>query len=153
MDTKPLEIRRILSKNVKEQRKKLKFTLEKLAELTGLSVQTINDIEGCRRWVSDKTITKLSSALNVESYQLLIDDFFSQDKKETTPIQSLLGLKERVRKNIDSQIEIQFNDFLKSGNLQPDTSFDKVLQPSIKRETKEKTEAHKPVRDKSRRMR
>jgi len=48
MATKPLEIRSILSKNVKEQRKNLGLTLEKLAELTGLAVQTINDIEGGR---------------------------------------------------------------------------------------------------------
>ena len=43
MATKPLEIRDILSKNIKQQRKNLGFTLEKLAELFGLDVQTIND--------------------------------------------------------------------------------------------------------------
>jgi len=46
MATKPLEICGILSKNVKEQRKRLGLTLEKLAEFTGLAVQTINDT-GC----------------------------------------------------------------------------------------------------------
>jgi len=141
MATKPLEIRSILSKNVKEQRKKLGLTLENLAELTGLAVQTINDIEGGRRWVSDNTITLLSKALRIESYQLLIADFFSQKKvsvikttdtttiddietssisrKKDTPTQHLIGLKEKILKNVDTQIETQFNDFLKSGLLQP----------------------------------
>jgi len=126
MATKPLEIRIILSKNVKEQRKKLGMTLEKLAELTGLAVQTINDIEGGRRWVSDNTITKLSNALHIESYQLLIADFFSQNKKKETPTQSLISLKEKILKNVDTQIESQFNDFLKSGLLQSDSGCDKT---------------------------
>ena len=118
MATKPLEIRSILSKNVKEQRKNLGLTLEKLAELTGLAVQTINDIEGGRRWVSDNTITKLSTALHIESYQLLIADFFSKNRKKDTPAQQLIDLKEKILENVDSQIESQFNVFLKSGALQ-----------------------------------
>jgi transcriptional regulator with XRE-family HTH domain len=117
MATKPLEIRDILSKNVKEQRKKLMLTQEKLAELTGLSVQTINDIEGGRKWVSDKTITKLSSALHAESYQLLIADFFSQNSRKENSTQQLLDFKKRILKSVDSQIEAQFNDLLKSGVL------------------------------------
>jgi transcriptional regulator with XRE-family HTH domain len=123
MATKPLEIRSILSKNVKEQRKNLGLTLEKLAELTGLAVQTINDIEGGRRWVSDNTITKLSTALHIESYQLLIADFFSQTRKKDTPAQQLIDLKEKILENVDSQIESQFNDFLKSGALQLGAGF------------------------------
>ena len=115
MTNKPLEIRSVFAKNIKEQRKKLGFTLEKLAELTGLAVQTINDIEGGRRWVSDKTITKLSAALQTESYQLFIADFFSQNRKKDSPTQQLLDLKKKIQKNVDSQIETQFSDFFKSG--------------------------------------
>ena len=115
MAAKPLEIRSILSKNVKEQRKKLGLTLEKLAESSGLAVQTINDIEGGRRWVSDTTITKLSDALGIESYQLLIADFFGQDRKKETPTQQLVAFKKKIVENVNSQIESQFNDFLKSG--------------------------------------
>lgn len=123
MAAKPLEIRNILSKNVKEQRKKLTLTQEKLAELTGLSVQTINDIEGGRKWVSDKTITKLANALHIESYQLLIADFFSQNRKTAVPhgqtmTRHLLELKSKLQKNVDYQIEAQFSEFLKSGVLQ-----------------------------------
>jgi transcriptional regulator with XRE-family HTH domain len=153
MATKPLEIRDILAKNVKEQRKKLGFTLEKLAELTGLAVQTVNDIEGGRRWVSDKTITKLSTALRIESYQLLIAGFFSQNKKKETPTQHLIDLKRKIQKNVDFQIEAQFNDFLKSGLPQLDTEFKNTLQPPVQRETGMKPEPPEPVREKPRRVR
>jgi len=115
MGTKILEIRLILSKNLKTQRNKLGFSQERLAEISGLSVQTINDIEGGRRWVSDKTITKLSAALNVECFQLLVPDFFSRNKKETSPTQNLMKLKEKMHKGVDSLIDSQFNDFIKSG--------------------------------------
>ena len=117
MATNTLEIRLLLSKNLKAQRNKLGFSQEKLAEISGLSIQTINDIEGGRRWVSDKTITKLSIALNVECFQLLIPNFFSQNKKETSQTQNLLKLKEKVHKGMDTLIDTQFTDFIKAGML------------------------------------
>ena len=104
----------ILSKNLKTQRNKLGFSQEKLAEISSLSVQTINDIEGGRRWVSDKTITKLSAALNVECFQLLVPDFFNKDKKETSPTENLMKLKEKMHKGVDTLIDSQFTDFIKN---------------------------------------
>jgi transcriptional regulator with XRE-family HTH domain len=66
----PNDLRRTLSQNIKKQRKIIGLTQEKLAEATELSYQTINDIEGCRMWVSDKTILKLAKALHIDPYQL-----------------------------------------------------------------------------------
>ena len=73
-------LRRILSLNLKKQRKKLGFTQEELAEAADLSPQTINDIEGCRMWVSDKTIAKLIKVLHIEAYQLLIPVTLTEKK-------------------------------------------------------------------------
>ena len=115
MASKPLEIRRILSKNLKEQRKNLGFSQEKFAEITGLSVQTINDIEGGRKWVSDKTLTKLSSALHIECYQLLIPEYKSQNKKEENLTRHILGLMKELKRSTNLNIEKHFIDFLKSG--------------------------------------
>ena len=140
MTSKPLEIRSVFAKNVKEQRKKLGFTLEKLAELTGLAVQTINDIEGGRRWVSDKTITKLSTALQIESYQLFIADFFSQNRKKDCLTQQLLDMKKKILKNVDSQIKTQFSDFFKSGF---DSSPDETCNFSLQQEDRERTSTKK----------
>jgi len=66
----PNDLRRTLSLNIKKQRKILGLTQEKLAEAAELSSQTINDIEGCRMWVSDKTILKLAKVLHTDAYQL-----------------------------------------------------------------------------------
>jgi transcriptional regulator with XRE-family HTH domain len=115
MKSKPEEVQKILSGNVKTQRNKLKISQERLAETAGLSVQTINDIEGGRKWVSAKTITKLSTALNVECFQLLIPDFFHQNRKETSSTQNLMKLKEKMQKSVDMLIDSQFTDFIKTG--------------------------------------
>jgi len=115
MKSKPEEVQKILSGNVKTQRNKLKISQGWLAKAAGVSVQTINDIEGGRKWVSAKTITKLAAALDVECFQLLIPDFFHQNRKETSPTQNLMKLKERMQKSVDALIDGQFTDFLKTG--------------------------------------
>ena len=50
----------------------LGLSQEKLAEMTGLSWQTVNSIECHRTWVSDKTLETLADALKIESFQLLL---------------------------------------------------------------------------------
>ena len=68
---KPL-LRQILAGNLKEHRKTLGLSQEKLAEITGLSWQTINSIECQRTWVSETTLENLADALKIETYQLLL---------------------------------------------------------------------------------
>ena len=65
-------IRQILSANLKEQRRILGVSQEKLAELAGLSWQAVNSIECQRTWVSDKTLKALASVFKIETYQLLL---------------------------------------------------------------------------------
>ena len=107
------EIRTILAKNLKELRKKLGLSQEKLAEISGLSIQTINDIEGGRKWVSDKSMTRLSKALNIECYQLLMPKLASQSKKEINSTQQLWGLMKNLKKSVVSEIETHFTEYLK----------------------------------------
>jgi len=103
-DSEPLRI--LLSKNIKKYRGNFRYTQEKLAEKAGISSQSLNDIEGCRRWVSSKTMTKLAKALNIAEYQLL---FPENNEKEQNTIQSslksLIALKDSVIYNIDIQFE------------------------------------------------
>jgi len=72
MKTKRLDLRQILSANVKEQRQILGVSQEKLAEMAGLSWQTINSIECQRTWVSDNTLEALASVFKIETFQLLM---------------------------------------------------------------------------------
>jgi transcriptional regulator with XRE-family HTH domain len=101
--------------NIKHRRKVLGFSQEKLAKAAELSVQTVNDIEGCRMWVSDKTIVKLAHALHVEVYQLLVPVFDTVKGGEKgmhapSSVEILLTLQQ----NIKNEIDLQFYRILKS---------------------------------------
>jgi len=107
------EIRTILAKNLKEQRKKMGLSQDKFAEISGLSIQTINDIEGGRKWISDKTMTKLAKTLNMECYQLLLPKLAVKRKKEINSTQQLWELMKNLKKSVDAQILIHFTEYLK----------------------------------------
>jgi DNA-binding XRE family transcriptional regulator len=72
MVDKKYGLRRILAVNLKEHRKVLGLSQEKLAELADVSWQTVNSIECHRTWVSDKTLESLANALKIETFQLLL---------------------------------------------------------------------------------
>lgn len=95
------ELRESLSLNIKERRKKYSLTQEKLAEKTGLSAQTINDIEGCRTWVSDKTLIKLAEVLRTTPSELLLPQ--TEDKTERLDFDVFkTELQDSVRKTIEN---------------------------------------------------
>jgi transcriptional regulator with XRE-family HTH domain len=116
MPLDPEKIRKILSINIKNRRKLLGFSQEKLAETADLSAQTINDIEGCRMWVSDKTIAKLCQALHVEAYQLLLPHILEPENDYPVPSNSeiLLALQQNIKKTID----MQFEEVFRNGSFQ-----------------------------------
>jgi transcriptional regulator with XRE-family HTH domain len=111
VDVEP--IRRIFAGNIKKYRKNLEYSQEKLAEKAGLSAQTLNDIEGCRRWVSAATMTKLANALHVAEYQLLVPEDGKTAEPSRSSLKSLISLK----KNIVNTINIQFDRAKDSGDF------------------------------------
>ncbi|MDR3116165.1 MAG: helix-turn-helix transcriptional regulator [Treponema sp.] len=116
MNIGPERLRKLLSLNIKSRRRFLGISQEKLAETADLSAQTVNDIEGCRMWVSDKTLVKLAKALDVEAYQLLLPTIEEKTTGETpeaahSPAETLLTLQHNLKKQIDRQ----FDEVLRSG--------------------------------------
>ena len=96
------KLRKILSTNIKQYRMKFSFSQEKLAELVELSDQTINDIEGCRRWVSDKTIVKIARVFNIEAYQLLLPQTEAEKLFPVkVPADVLQELKNHIKEDMD----------------------------------------------------
>ena len=92
----------------------MNYSQEKLAEKAGLSTQTLNDIEGCRRWVSAVTISKLAKALNINEYQLLLPDNEElEEKPNNSSLKSLIALQRKIKKVID----LEFEEAVDSGNF------------------------------------
>jgi transcriptional regulator with XRE-family HTH domain len=105
MDT----VRKLLAANIKAKRRELGLTQEKLAELVDVSYQMIHDIEGCRTWVSDKTLQRLSEALEVDIYELLcppVADPANVQKGEFSH-----HLVERLHKTMKSDIDRRLDEF------------------------------------------
>lgn len=138
MIEKPEKIRLIFAQNIKKRREKLGLSQEKLAESAGLSVQTINTIEGCRMWVSDKTLSRFAKVLNVEIFQLFVP--YQAEKREfnTSPASVLLELWQKIFSDV--------NEF--SSHI--DYRIREALKDTIPRQKEDEMEIRKPVRDKSR---
>lgn len=90
------ELRETLSKNLKRLRKDNNLTQEKLAEKVELSTQTIADIEGCRTWVSDKTLVKIAEILKTTPAELLAT--------EKTDFEITSDMKKMILAKIDESL-------------------------------------------------
>jgi transcriptional regulator with XRE-family HTH domain len=111
MDT----VRKLLAANIKAKRSELGLTQEKLAELVDVSYQMIHDIEGCRTWVSDKTLQRLSEALEVDAYELLCPP--AADTANVQKGELSRHLIERLHKTMKSDIDRRLDEFFgKLGN-------------------------------------
>jgi transcriptional regulator with XRE-family HTH domain len=108
MKEKGPELRRILAVNLKEQRNLFGLSQEKLAEMAGLSWQTINSIECLRTWVSDKTLESLADALKIEPYQLLLP-MKNPTLPDLSPAEALRKLNKAKR-----AFDTAFNEILNS---------------------------------------
>ena len=103
------DLRKVLSANIKTRRKKLGISQEKLAEMANLSIQMVNCIEGCRAWVSDKTLIALSNALGVEVYQLFTSDTENQiPEQQPLPTHWLLKLRQEIKADINADVDMHF---------------------------------------------
>ena len=85
------------------------YTQEKFAEIAGLSTQTISDIEGCRTWVSDKTLFKLAEVLKVDLSQLLAP--LHEERCNSFTKQQIDLLRQFIKEDIDKRLD----KFFKSG--------------------------------------
>jgi transcriptional regulator with XRE-family HTH domain len=106
----------ILSANLRERRKILGISQEKLAELADVTTQTINNIECCRSWVSDSLMLKLAEALGVEVFQLFVPGKRGIKKSSASPAAALLKLRQEIKTDlgayISSCIDSRFSRFL-----------------------------------------
>ena len=99
-------LRKTFSANLKKFRAVKGFSQEKLAEFAEVSEQTINDIEGCRTWVSDKTIVRIARALEVEVYQLV---YPLSEAEKIFPVRFPADILLELRTNIESDIAHRFD--------------------------------------------
>ncbi len=99
MDAKDIQIR--LSDNLKRIRKEHKLTQFELAEKADVSEDTVKSIELMRFWPSEKTLSQISSALDVDVYH------FFMPTADSIPTETavLKQLKETILKTYCTYVE------------------------------------------------
>jgi transcriptional regulator with XRE-family HTH domain len=89
MKKKTIDLRKILSLNIKNHRELLGISQEKLAEKAQISANMVRDIEGCRTWVSDTTLINIATALKTDIYRLFMPNPASEDENYRTVLLDL----------------------------------------------------------------
>lgn len=74
-----MNIKTLLGKRIKEIRLKHRYTQEKLAELTGIEIPSISNIENGKNYPNNETLEKIASALNVRPFELFIFEYFEDE--------------------------------------------------------------------------
>ncbi|MDR3173576.1 MAG: helix-turn-helix transcriptional regulator [Treponema sp.] len=70
MEIAESNIRDILARNIKENRRKCGFSQEKLAEKAGISTPFVAMIEVSRKFPTPDVLDRIAGALNIKTYQL-----------------------------------------------------------------------------------
>ncbi|GHV86224.1 hypothetical protein AGMMS50230_18320 [Spirochaetia bacterium] len=70
MEIEDINIRDILARNIKENRRKNCLSQEKLAEKAGISTPFIAMIEISRKFPTPDVLDRIAGALNIKTYQL-----------------------------------------------------------------------------------
>ncbi len=109
-----LSLRKILSQNIRIFRKNLHLTQERLAENADISLPYLSDIEHCKTWVSDKTLLKLSKALNTTPSELLNENIPPVEihLKENSIADLLLEQKKQISKAVSDICDETFSKLL-----------------------------------------
>ena len=92
----------ILGKKFKQYRKGLRLTQFQLAEMIGMSEETIKNVELSRAWPSEKTLSQISEALNIDVCHLFM------------PISASFNVPQHFQESIKQVISMTYKNFVES---------------------------------------
>lgn len=99
------KLREYLSQNLKKYRKAKRWSQFDLAEKAQISEQTVNSIEGLRLWPSDKTLSKIVTALEIEMYKLFVPQKLAPQPEVTAE------LKHAIVRTVESLVHETLYDW------------------------------------------
>ena len=97
---KPTEIQTRFAENLKKIRKNRKMTQFQLAEKSGLSEAMIKAVELSNSWPSERTITQIAEALDIDVYHFFL------------PVPASIQVNHEVEEKVRKVIEESFSDFV-----------------------------------------
>jgi len=96
MEIDESNIRDILARNIKENRRKSGFSQEKLAEKAGISTPFVAMIEVSRKFPTPDVLDRIAGALNVKTWQLFA--------VQPSPEDAMEQLRMSIVKDIDKVV-------------------------------------------------
>ena len=109
-----LSLRKILSENIRNRRKELHLTQDRLAENADISLPYLSDIEHCKTWVSYKTLIKLAKALGKKPSDLLKEnESIVQEKSiESFYADIIMSQKKQLLETINNICDSTFSELM-----------------------------------------
>jgi len=98
---KTASLKEIFAKNLRENRRKLGFSQEKLAEKTGISTQYLAMMEIARKFPTSTVLERIAISLNINVYELFLIEHSPRDELE------------QLRKDIIDEMKQTFDVSLK----------------------------------------
>lgn len=93
-------IKNLLGKRIKEIRKNRGFTQEKLAELAGIEIPSLSNIENGKNYPNNETLEKLSDALSVRPYELYMFDYYQPPEQLRKEMLDLMQKDENLTRKM-----------------------------------------------------
>lgn len=99
MESKEIQVR--LSENIRKYRKLAHLTQAQMAEKTGVSEDMIKSLEQGRTWCSEKTLSEITTALNVDVSELFmpVSSSFKNDENRRAELKS--SIAKNIREYVD----------------------------------------------------
>ena len=92
------ELRKVLGKNLKLARQSVSLTQDSLAEISGISLNFLKEVEGCRSGVSLVTLVNICRSLEITP-NILLKDFFVQSSNEVKNLVQEISLLNEYQKD------------------------------------------------------
>ena len=112
---KSRDLRKILAENIRKNRAALHISQAKLAESADISLSHMLDIEYCKTCVSDKTLSQIAWALNVEAYELLMPESPKEGKqagRNNTAVRQTAGLINAKKRELRKLASATMDDLI-----------------------------------------
>jgi transcriptional regulator with XRE-family HTH domain len=105
-----MNIREILAKNLKENRRKRSLSQAKLAELADLSTQYVAMIELSRKFPTPETLERLAAAFGIETHELFAVSSTPEGALERLHKEVLTDIERVVGEAVERAIAVKCND-------------------------------------------
>lgn len=106
------DIQKRLAENLKRIRKGKKLTQFELAEKAGISDETVKNIELCKTWTSEKTLSQITEALDIDIHSLFLpvsSSFNKHNDEDTKQIKK--AIIDNIQNFIDSNLKKMLNEY------------------------------------------